>query len=233
MSVLEALQISRGITAVIGSGGKTTLLHVLAEELSTESSGRVILCTTTRILPSPVYPTLYDPTLAQIREETSRVFCAGSRAENGKIGPCKEVTVKQLAGEADYVLVEADGSRRLPLKAHASWEPVIPEGTGQVIWLVGASGFGQPVEQCVHRPQLWNGEDTSPTSVAGMLRLDFDAMKGRVPEECFASGGRPVVLVNQCEEPWQMAQARELAAGLKGWSVYAGSLRRREIQCLS
>lgn len=233
MSVCEALQISRGITAVIGSGGKTTLLHVLAEELSAESSGRVILCTTTRMLPSSVYPTLYDPTPVQIRAETSRVFCAGSRAGNGKIGPCEEVTVRQMAREADYVLVEADGSRRLPLKAHASWEPVIPEETGQVIWVVGASGFGQPAEQCVHRPQLWNREDTSPASVAGMLRLDFDAMRGRVPEACFASGGRPVVLVNQCEESWQMAQARELAAGLKGWFVCAGSLRRREIQCLS
>ena len=48
MSLCENLHIEPGITAIIGSGGKTTLLARLAEELP----GTIVLATSTRILPS-------------------------------------------------------------------------------------------------------------------------------------------------------------------------------------
>ena len=54
---------------------------------------------------------------------------------------------------ADYVLVEADGSRRLPLKAHAPHEPVIPKEAGCVLCVVGAHGFDRPIREAVHRPE--------------------------------------------------------------------------------
>ena len=53
------------------------------------------------------------------------------------------------------MLAEADGSKRLPLKAHAAWEPVIPAATANVIWVVGASGLGKPINEAVHRPKLF------------------------------------------------------------------------------
>ena len=43
----EFLKIRKGVTAVIGSGGKTSLLSVLAKELP----GKVILCTTSFFYP--------------------------------------------------------------------------------------------------------------------------------------------------------------------------------------
>lgn len=61
----------------------------------------------------------------------------------------------QLAQRFDYVLAEADGSKRLPLKAHAAWEPVIPAATANVVWVVGASGLGKPINEAVHRPELF------------------------------------------------------------------------------
>ena len=51
------------------------------------------------------------------------------------------------------VLVEADGSKHLPLKAHLEHEPVIPACANQVIQVVGISGIGCPIEQVVHRPE--------------------------------------------------------------------------------
>ena len=53
------------------------------------------------------------------------------------------------------MLAEADGSKRLPLKAHAAWEPVIPAATADVVWVVGASGLGKPVAEVAHRPELF------------------------------------------------------------------------------
>ena len=48
MELWELLGIRPGLTAVIGSGGKTSLLRVLAQELS--HRGTVLVSTTTRIL---------------------------------------------------------------------------------------------------------------------------------------------------------------------------------------
>ena len=123
MAFYQQLGVEPGITAVIGSGGKTSLLGRLAEEVP----GTVILCTTTHIRPFPAYPLLTEPTPEIVRQAlaNSRVLCLGTPCENNKLtAPALPLDV--LAGLADYVLVEADGSRQLPLKAHGPQEPVIP-----------------------------------------------------------------------------------------------------------
>ena len=74
--------------------------------------------------------------------------------ETGKLSAPAE-PLNELAQRFDYVLAEADGSKQLPLKAHAAWEPVIPAATANVVWLVGASGLGEPVAEVVHRPELF------------------------------------------------------------------------------
>ena len=61
--------------------------------------------------------------------------------------------VSDLVCLADYVLVEADGAKRLPLKAHAEHEPVIPACAGRTVCMVGVDGLGAPVSQTCHRPQ--------------------------------------------------------------------------------
>lgn len=152
MKICEQLHIVKGITAVIGSGGKTTLLRILAEELS----GTVILTTSTHILPFAGIPMLVTDDIEQVRRALAlhRVICMGTPAAEGKLtAPALPFSV--LADAADYVIVEADGSKRLPLKAHALHEPVIPENTRKTVCVVGASGFGKPVEQTVHRPELF------------------------------------------------------------------------------
>ena len=50
-SLASALKIEPGITAIIGSGGKSTLLKMLGLELM-RAGGRVLLCTTTHMFPS-------------------------------------------------------------------------------------------------------------------------------------------------------------------------------------
>ena len=125
MELWELLEIRQGVTALIGSGGKTTMLYTLAEEL--QRRGRVLCCTTTHILPPGHMPVLTDPTAAQLAQGAALpCLCAGSSAVGGKLGPLA-VPMEELAARWDYVLVEADGSRGLPLKAHAPHEPVIPD----------------------------------------------------------------------------------------------------------
>ena len=109
MELAKALQIFPGITAIIGAGGKTTLLLALARELSEPT--RVIVTTTTHIYPPPGLPCLLSPSadvLAQSLEQTSCV-CVGAPAKEGKLTEAS-LPMTALSAAADFVLVEADGA---------------------------------------------------------------------------------------------------------------------------
>ena len=172
-NLASALKIEPGITAIIGSGGKSTLLRALGLELMRAGS-RVLLCTTTHMFPVAGVP--WDGSSRRLdavpwKPGTSHVpgctceactgMSRGSICQTGSLDPqtgklsSPAEPLDELAQRFDYVLAEADGSKRLPLKAHAAWEPVIPAGTANVVWVVGASGFDKPISETVHRPELF------------------------------------------------------------------------------
>ena len=154
MQISDLLQIGRGVTALIGGGGKTTLLYRLAEEL--RKKGTVILATSTRIYPPQQYALVMDGEEAVLRRALKEygVVAVGTINEEGKLR-APVFSFEELATFADYVLVEADGAKCRPLKAHASHEPVIPDNAQRVVLVVGADGFGKPIEEVCHRPELY------------------------------------------------------------------------------
>ena len=189
-NLASELKIEPGITAIIGSGGKSTLLRALGLELM-RAGGRVLLCTTTRMFPVAGVPwdgsnrrldaapwkpgALHAPGCAC---EACAGLARGSICQAGVLDPdtgklsSPAEPLDHLAQRFDYVLAEADGSKRLPLKAHAAWEPVIPTGTANVVWVVGASGFGKPVDEIVHRPELFCERcGCKPTDIATPERV--------------------------------------------------------------
>ena len=215
MELAKLLDIHPGVTAVIGGGGKTTLLRTLGEELAEES--RVLLCTTAKIFPFPALPCATTAEALDSREH--RLLCAGTPVPGTEKLTAPPVPMAELASRFDYVLVEADGSAQRPLKAHAAHEPVIPAEAGQVICVVGASGFGRPVSEAAHRPELYarlagvSVEDTAaPETEAAVLR---------------AEGLHHRIYVNQVEASPALAASKALAA-LLDCPVLAGSLHRRE-----
>lgn len=157
----KLLGVTRGLTAVIGSGGKTSLLYELAEEL--RSCGTVLLATTTHIMKPPQYP------FAETAEQLSAALAAEGVACAGSFTPEGKLTAPDFDGwqqAADFVLVEADGSKRLPAKAHAAWEPVLPPERNRTVCVFGASALGQPIQDAAHRPELYASlAEVSPEAV--------------------------------------------------------------------
>lgn len=213
MKVSDCLDIRSGITAVIGGGGKTTLLRTLGEELSATHS--VLLCTTTKILPFPGLPCACGLDGLEALRRDHRLVCIGREVPGtGKL-TAPDVPLQQLAEYFDYVLVEADGAARRPMKAHASHEPVIPAMSNQVICVVGASGFGQPVSRAAHRPELYAGlagvaVDSPVTPETEAAVLSKEALHHKI-------------YINQVETEKAQSDARALAK-LLDCPVIAGSL---------
>jgi probable selenium-dependent hydroxylase accessory protein YqeC len=69
------------------------------------------------------------------------------------LGLPKEIA-ETLIDLADYVLVEADGSRRMPLKMPAQHEPVILKGSNMVVGVCGIDAIGKTIKETCHRPNL-------------------------------------------------------------------------------
>lgn len=156
MKLGQALEIRRGVTAVIGGGGKTTLLRTLGEELA-EAGHTVLLCTTTKIYPFPGLVNLNSPSDRELHRalQSARLAAAGAPIPETDKWGALELSMDRLAALADFVLVEADGSAGRPMKAHAPYEPVVPYQANQTILVVGASGFGCPIAQAAHRPERY------------------------------------------------------------------------------
>ena len=223
MKLAPLLKIEKGVTAIIGSGGKTTLLRTLSGELP----GRVLLCTSTHFQGYADLPTVLDPTEADLRKALAAhpIVCAAGRSPTGKLVDCG-LPYETLADLADFVLVEADGSRRRPLKAHARHEPVIPPCTRQVICVVGLSGLHRPVSEVVHRPELFCPlASCTPEDEATPERVSRALVQEHLADTYF---------LNQAESGSVLQDAKIIASHLKpqGFSVVAGSQREKRYYIL-
>jgi probable selenium-dependent hydroxylase accessory protein YqeC len=192
----DFFEIRPGITALIGGGGKTSTMYALAEEL--REKGSVIVCTSTHILRPPQYP--YLPRLA---EQLNKGEVVSTGTIDGSKLSTPEQPFSELIRYADYVLVEADGSRQLPLKAHASHEPVIPSVTNTVLVVIGIDGFGMPIQEAAHRPELFAGicgasvDDIVTEEMVRTVLSTYPRFDG--------------VVINKADDERQLAKAESLA----------------------
>ena len=223
MELAPLLGIQKGVTAIIGSGGKSTLLRTLSGELP----GRVLLCTSTHFMGYRDLPMVLDPTEASLQEALSEhpIVCAAGRSPIGKLVDCG-IPYEALARLADFVLVEADGSRQRPLKAHAGHEPVIPACSRQVICVVGLSGLHRPVSESVHRPELF-------CPMVGCTPED-EATPERVAQGLVREHLADTYFLNQVESESALQDVEIIAFFLKsqGYSVVAGSQREKRYSVL-
>ncbi len=169
--------------AVIGGGGKSSLLQKLGRELAQENL-RVVLTSTTKFQPFPQTGLVmvrdgrtYLSELKILLDELNIAQVAKDYYEKDRLIGVNILTVQELAKIADVILIEADGSRQRSLKTHKDYEPVIPPFVTSVIIICGADVVGQPLnEKHVHRAELFSqkwslpfGATLTPELISGEL----------------------------------------------------------------
>lgn len=162
------------VITVIGSGGKTTAIREYASRCR-RAGQKVLIVTTTHMLAEGENLCLTGR-LADIRKllEEKGSCTAGCLPEEpgepkrpgtgwtsdtdggpkkAKFGPLPTELYRQACHLADVVLVEGDGSRGLPAKYPAAWEPVIPENTTQIWVVAGMSALGKTFGEACYRAE--------------------------------------------------------------------------------
>lgn len=140
------------ITAVVGAGGKTTLIHTLAEAY--RAAGRKVFVTTTTHMFTEPDTLLTGDAQAIIRQLEETGYAMAGLPFGEKIAALPEETYATVCAYADEVLVEADGSKHCPIKFPNEREPVIPENAEKIIVVCGLHALGKPVKDAAFRLEL-------------------------------------------------------------------------------
>ncbi len=219
------LETSR-VISLCGAGGKTSLMATLVREFASLKGERIIATTTTKMASDEAHGPWRacqvmdqadalaaigddpDPVLAYRAVDHQRVRLLGLPAET--------VDAFASSGRFTRILVEADGSRRRPLKAPDAGEPVFPASTDTVIIVAGISGIGRPLdENTVFRSGRWS----ELTGVPASAIVTADAL-ARVIEhpDGLARGAPPharrVLFLNQADTPDRVAVAHQVLQAL-------------------
>lgn len=227
-SLREALDIQpKELVSLVGAGGKTTLMFALARELS-DNKGLVITTTTTKIFPPSSSDT---PSLIVSREEKEIVdfisknaskvghvtIASQLLANSGKLQGISPLLISRLIklNLVNYIIVEADGASRRPLKApNLPLEPVIPQLTSLVIPVVGIDALGCKLsEENVFRSAIASkltglalGETVSAETIANLI-LHPSGITGGSPAQA-----RIIPFINKIDLHADLSIARDLAS---------------------
>ncbi len=147
--LVEALEIDpscRSI-AIVGAGGKTTLMYALAKNLI--NKGKTVISTTsTKIFPPEKNQSggliLIEDIFSGINDIISQVqalrhLSVGMKFDpiSGKLLGVSSDQIFLMLSWADHVIIEADGAAGRPVKSPIATEPVIPDFVDLVIPVIG------------------------------------------------------------------------------------------------
>ncbi len=230
ITLAQALRLAPDVClALVGAGGKTSALFQIARQLRPP----VFLTATTHLseeqlsLADACWQLDEPEQVEYIARQSSgqvRLFIGPPDVTGRRHGLARPVleSLREIAKQQGIpLLIEADGSRQLPLKAPGEHEPALPfldqnqvsrPSLDMVIVVAGLSGLGKPLnDKWVHRSerfaritQVSPGAPISTQAIARLLLHPEGGLKN-IPE-----GVRKVVLLNQADTARLQSQANTL-----------------------
>lgn len=210
--------------AFVGAGGKTSALFILARQFD-----RPVLVTTSTHLgvdqvnmadihmPLSDIEDLKSLDPAKLPAVTAVTSWEVKEDRLAGLDPARLNALSAFARENELpLLIEADGARRLALKAPGEHEPAISDFVDTVVVCAGLSALGAPLANGnVHRPEVFAQLAGIPLEAAltpeVLIRVLLHPQGGlkNIPARA-----RKIVLLNQADTPELEGAARGLAAAL-------------------
>lgn len=225
--LLEILDIKKtDIISITGSGGKTSLMFYLAKKLKTK--GSVLVTTSTKIkLPRKNEADFIYKSFDQYQKPVSNdIIVLGEYInKKNKLKSLGFDKILQIKNDFDYILIEADGSRNLPLKYWKSYEPVIYDFTTKTIGIFPINLLGRKIDQSF----IYNFKDFKEN-----IRGDF--VDEKMLEDLTKSGifkdfeGQKYIFLNKAED--YINEAKDISNYLnkkfKDLKSFYGSIYKEE-----
>lgn len=184
------------VETYVGAGGKTTTIFVRAQQ-ERDMGKRVVVVTTTHMMrPNQGFVPSDLPPGWRNTWRRDGLIVVGTALANGKISYPGDAVYTALCEAADIVFVEADGSRRMPLKVMGTHEPVIPENSDAVYCLAGLSAMGKTASSVCFRHELLD--------IAEDVLITESLMADIIERGCLARLGsfreKTTVVLNQADD---------------------------------
>jgi molybdenum cofactor cytidylyltransferase len=243
LSIAQALRVdSSPCIAFVGAGGKTTALFQLARQLPKP----VIVIATTHLgawqfgLADQHIITDSPAPLEELEHGLHGVILVTGELDGDRSKPVHENLLHWLRQFCSYhsipLLIEADGSRRKPLKAWADHEPAIPDFVNLVVQVVGLTGLGKPLnDEYVHRAEIFSRisavQKEELITVEGLTRVLVDPLGGLTHLPVKA---RRTILLNQADTAELQSMANAMVKPLLSAfdSVIIASLEQEKIHAV-
>lgn len=234
MLLIQALRLAgEPRLALTGAGGKTSAMFQIAHELirtAPEGAGKSVLLTATTHLSTEQLALADQHYFIASPEDIATLdanlpsgitLLTGPETDGGRTAGLDQSLMRRVHELADSyhlpLLIEADGSRQLPIKAPADHEPVVPGWVTIVVVVAGLSALGQPLSaNWVHRPErfseisgLQSGDEITLDALAKVLSHPRGGLKG------ISNSARRVLLLNQADTPERQAAGQRLAERLQ------------------
>lgn len=149
------------IISVVGAGGKTTLTFKLAGEYA-KLGNSVLVTTTTHMLDENFYHSLskaLEKDGIGGRPKKSHIYKIGSSSKD-RVGILSKEELDRAKEIFDYIIIEADGSRCMPVKIpKPEREPVILEDSDEVYVVMGMAAIDRKFKVVCQRYDLLTKED--------------------------------------------------------------------------
>lgn len=228
---------ARTCVSIFGSGGKTSLLFLLAEQAAANELSVLVSTTTKMWIPQPHQYTAIELSgtlpLSLHHPPKASIIVLGRELEGTeKMQGVEYEYLKELLPLFDITLLETDGAACKPLKGWRDDEPLVPPFTTHSIGVVDISQIGNVVtEKSVHRSEIFSRltqtQPEQPLSIESFARI-ISSPNGLMRH----AKGTQYVFFNKTETKADYENCRILSNILPKFQLYAGSILRREINKL-
>ena len=140
------------IYAIVGAGGKTGLLKEMAARFRQEGKSVFVTTSTHMFIEEDTLLTEDADLIIGALRKNGYVFAGVP--EEPKLNALPAAVYEAACAAADVVLVEADGSRHMPLKYPSETEPVIPDNADEILVVCGLHGLDKAAKDACHRLEI-------------------------------------------------------------------------------
>jgi len=210
--------------ALVGAGGKTSTLFQLAREINPPviiSATAHLAVEQTQLADQHIRISTFEDTNQLYEIAKSGVILVTGPEVDSRIAGLPADIMAWLRDYCGYyslpLLIEADGSRRLSLKAPADHEPPIPPFCDTVVVVAGLEHIRKPLSaQYVHRPEIFASlarmnlaDQITPEAVANVLCHPAGGLKNIPPK------ARKIAFLTQANTPQLQKLGIELAHSIQ------------------